>query len=73
MEFSIQREKLLKPLKNVIGVLEQRQILQILSHVLICAKEQRLTITATDSEIELTSEVILDNSADVTRLFSSPY
>lgn len=65
MEFSIQREKLLKPLKSVIGVLEQRQILQILSHVLICAKEQHLTITATDSEIELTGEVSLDHPVNI--------
>ena len=60
MKFSIQREQLLKPLKNVIGVLEQRQILQILSHVLIRIKEQQVTITATDSEIELSSSMLLD-------------
>lgn len=65
MEFFIQREKLLKPLKSVIGVLEQRQVLQILSHILICAKEQSLTITATDSEIELTGEVMLDRPVDI--------
>lgn len=62
MEFSIQREKLLKPLKAVVGVLEQRQILQILSHVLICLKEQSLSITASDSEIELSGEIMLDQS-----------
>ena len=61
MEFSIQREKLLKPLKSVIPALEQRQTLQILSYVLIRIKNQRLNITATDSEIELSSDTALDS------------
>ena len=48
MKFSIQREALLKPLQFIIGVVERRQTLPILSNVLLVVKDNQLSMTATD-------------------------
>ena len=56
MKFTAAREALLKPLQAVIGVVERRQTMPILSNVLIIAKEGRVSITATDLEVELVAE-----------------
>ena len=45
--------ELLEPLQTVIGVVEKKQTLPILSHVLIQLKNNQLTLTTTDMEIEL--------------------
>lgn len=65
MKFIILREQLLKGLQFVIGVVEKRQSLPILSNVLLSVRKNRLAITGTDLEIELTSRVdMLSSSAD---------
>ena len=46
-------KELLEPLQTVIGVVEKKQTLPILSHVLIQLKNKQLTLTTTDMEIEL--------------------
>ena len=56
MKFTAAREALLKPLQAVIGVVERRQTMPILSNVLIIAKDGRVSITATDLEVELVAE-----------------
>ena len=53
MKFTIAREALLKPLQQVIGVVERRQTLPILGNVLVSATDQGLELTATDLEVEL--------------------
>lgn len=53
MNFGIQREALLKPLQTVCGVVERRQTLPILSHVLIKTGNDRLSMTGTDLEVEM--------------------
>ena len=53
MKFSVAREALLKPLQAVIGVVERRQTMPILSNVLLVAKDGELSVTATDLEVEL--------------------
>lgn len=53
MKTQLTVNELLKPLEAVIGVVEKRQTLPILSHVLIQLKEGKLTLTTTDMEIEL--------------------
>lgn len=53
MKLEAKREQLLKPLQHVIGAVERRQTLPILTHVLITARERDLTLTATDLEVEL--------------------
>lgn len=57
--FSIERNALLNALQLVGGVLERRQTLPILSHVLLSLKEIELTVTATDLEIELVARATL--------------
>lgn len=55
MKFRISREALLKPLQVVSGVVEKRQTLPILSNVLINVSQNRLTLTGTDLEVEMTA------------------
>ncbi|ROO25729.1 DNA polymerase III subunit beta [Salinisphaera orenii] len=56
MQFSIQRRDLLSALQTVIGVVERRQTMPILSNVLFKADNDRLVLTATDLELELITE-----------------
>jgi DNA polymerase III subunit beta len=53
MSMNITRETLLEPLQTVIGVVEQKQTLPILSNILLEIKDSELSITATDLEVEL--------------------
>jgi len=53
MKFSTQREIILHPLQQVIGAVERRQTMPVLGNVLIEASADTLTLTASDSEIEL--------------------
>jgi DNA polymerase-3 subunit beta len=57
MKFRISRETILQPLQNVIGVVERRQTLPVLSNVLIVADNNRITMTATDLEVELVADI----------------
>jgi DNA polymerase-3 subunit beta len=56
MKLSAARDVLLKPLQAVIGVVERRQTMPILSNVLLVAKGNSLAVTATDLEVELVAE-----------------
>lgn len=60
MKLSIQREALLKALQSVVGAVERKQTLPILSNVLLDASDSGLNIIATDLEVELVSLVALD-------------
>lgn len=53
MRFELERQALLKPLQAVIGVVERRQTLPVLSNVLLEVDGDHLSITATDLEVEL--------------------
>ncbi|HHZ88223.1 MAG TPA: DNA polymerase III subunit beta [Chromatiaceae bacterium] len=55
MKFSCSKETLLKPLQAVIGVVERRQTLPILSNILLVADDKGLSLTATDLEVQLTA------------------
>ena len=57
MKFSIQREALLQPINQVVGVVERRQTLPVLANFLIEAKGKRLSVTGTDMEVELITSV----------------
>jgi DNA polymerase-3 subunit beta len=57
MQFSIQREVLLKPLQQVIGVVERRQTLPVLSNLLLVSASERVTLTGTDLEVEMAASV----------------
>ncbi len=68
MKFSASREVILKPLHAVIGVVERRQTMPILSNVLLAAGDDSLTVTATDLEVELlaATEVSVDSTGEIT-------
>jgi DNA polymerase-3 subunit beta len=53
MQFSIQREVLLKPLQQVVGVVERRQTLPVLANLLVQASGERVSFTGTDLEVEM--------------------
>lgn len=57
MKFSIQREALLQPISQVVGVVERRQTLPVLANFLMATKGDRLSITGTDMEVELITRV----------------
>jgi DNA polymerase-3 subunit beta len=56
MKFSAAREVVLKPLQTVIGVVERRQTMPILSNVLLSTQGNKLSVTATDLEVEMVAE-----------------
>ncbi len=68
MKLSAARDVLLKPLQAVIGVVERRQTMPILSNVLLVAKDNELSVTATDLEVELVAqaEVAVEVSGEIT-------
>jgi len=51
----IERDALLRPLQAVSGIVERRHTLPILANVLIEHKDQRLFVTATDLEMQITA------------------
>ncbi|MEE9319111.1 MAG: DNA polymerase III subunit beta [Granulosicoccus sp.] len=57
MKFSVQLEHLLTLLQHVVGAVERRQTAPVLGNVLIEANNGTVTITATDSEIEMQAHV----------------
>ncbi|MDH3647109.1 MAG: DNA polymerase III subunit beta [Gammaproteobacteria bacterium] len=68
MKFTAQRETLLRPLQAVAGVVERRQTMPILANFLLVAKDNQLSVTATDLEVELvaTTELDLDTGGEIT-------
>jgi DNA polymerase-3 subunit beta len=51
----LQRDGLLKPLQSVSGIVERRHTLPILSNVLVESADGKLSVTATDLEIQITA------------------
>ena len=68
MKLSAQRETFLEPLQAVIGVVERRQTMPILTNVLLVAKDGHLSITATDLEVELvaSSKINVEQDGEIT-------
>lgn len=60
MKFKIQREVLLQPLTQVVGVVERRQTLPVLANFLLIARDGQLSVTGTDMEVELIGTVNAD-------------
>jgi len=57
MQFSIKRDKLLKSLNIVQGIVEKKNTLPILSNVLMQLKDRKLSIVATDLDIIFHDEI----------------
>ena len=53
MIININRQSLVEPLKNIVGVSEQNQTMPILGHVLIEIKDGACFLTATDLEVQV--------------------
>jgi DNA polymerase III subunit beta len=68
MKLSATREAILKPLQTVVGVVERKQTMPILSNVLLAAEGGKLRVTATDLEVEMVAdaEVKVDSAGEVT-------
>ena len=68
MKLTAAREDVLAPLQSVIGVVERRQTMPVLANVLLSARENRLSVTGTDLEVELvaTSQVTVPQPGDIT-------
>ena len=64
MKFTSSRENLLAPLQQVVGVIEKRQTLPILSNVLIRLADKRLEFTGTDLEVQLVTHSLADSGED---------
>lgn len=63
MKLTLQREQLLKPLQLVIGAVDNKQAMPILSNVLLQVNEKQLSVTGTDLEIELIGHAELSHAA----------
>jgi len=68
MKFSADRESLLTALQSVIGVIERRQTMPVLANVLFSSANGKLSLTATDMEVELlaATQVNMEQAGDVT-------
>ncbi len=60
----VARDALLKPLQAVSGIVERRHTLPILANVLLEHRDDRLFVTATDLEIQITAESALQGTQD---------
>ena len=64
MQLIISREDLLKPLQQVCGVLSNRPNIPVLNNILLQVNGNSLTMTGTDLEVELSTQAVLQNSAE---------
>lgn len=64
MRFSLQREVLLKPLAQVVNVVERRQTLPVLANLLVQVKGGQLSLTGTDLEVEMISRSAVEDAQD---------
>jgi len=64
MRFSLQRESLLKPLAQVVNVVERRQTLPVLANLLTRIEHSQLSLTGTDLEVEMVARCPLIDAED---------
>jgi DNA polymerase-3 subunit beta len=64
MRFSLQREVLLKPLAQVVNVVERRQTLPVLANLLVRVQDGQLSLTGTDLEVEMVARAAVDDAQD---------
>ncbi|MGD9582313.1 MAG: DNA polymerase III subunit beta [Lysobacterales bacterium] len=68
MRFTIQREVFLKPLNQVVGVVERRQTLAVLSNLLVHVEKGVVGLTGSDQEVEMYAQAVAEDteSGDIT-------
>ena len=64
MRFSLQREVFLKPLAQVVNVVERRQTLPVLANLLVQVKGGLLSLTGTDLEVEMVARHAIEDAQD---------
>ncbi|HBK45492.1 MAG TPA: DNA polymerase III subunit beta [Xanthomonadaceae bacterium] len=64
MRFTLQREAFLKPLAQVVNVVERRQTLPVLANFLVQVQNGQLSLTGTDLEVEMISRTTVEDSQD---------
>ena len=64
MRFSLQREVLLKPLAQVVNVVERRQTLPVLANLLARVRDGQLSLTGTDLEVEMVARTAVEDAQD---------
>lgn len=64
MRFSLQREAFLKPLAQVVNVVERRQTLPVLANFLVQVQNSQLSLTGTDLEVEMIARSAVDDAQD---------
>ncbi len=64
MRFSLQREAFLKPLAQVVNVVERRQTLPVLANFLVQVQGGQLSLTGTDLEVEMIARSAVDDAQD---------
>ena len=62
MRFSLQREVLLKPLAQVVNVVERRQTLPVLANLLARVDGDLLSLTGTDLEVEMVARTRVEDA-----------
>ena len=62
MRFSLQREALLKPLQQVVNVVERRHTLPVLANLLVVVKDGQLSLTGTDLEVEMVAHTAVEDA-----------
>lgn len=64
MRFSLQREVLLKPLAQVVNVVERRHTLPVLANLLVRVNAGQLALTGTDLEVEMVARTAVEDAQD---------
>lgn len=64
MRFSLSREVLLKPLQQVVNVVERRQTLPVLANLLVNVQGGQVSMTGTDLEVEMVARVDASDAQD---------
>lgn len=64
MRFSLQREAFLKPLAQVVNVVERRQTLPVLANFLVQVQNGQLSLTGTDLEVEMIARTAVEDAQD---------
>ena len=62
MRFSLPREALLRPLQQVVNVVERRNTLPVLSNLLLQVADGRLSMTGTDLEVEMVARCQVEDA-----------
>ena len=65
MYLNINKEDLLNPLAKVIGVIERRQTLPVLSNVYLLVKNNLLTLIGTDLEVQISAKIQIDCNEEI--------